>query len=82
MEILLVIGTGLVNVLCFFVGAKVGQKVARGESIKMPNINPIDAVNNHQDKKRYRHEQSRMETLLENIDTYDGTGFGQKDIPR
>lgn len=25
-------------------------------------------------------EQNRMQTLLENIEAYDGTGFGQKDI--
>ena len=36
MEVLLILTVGAVNVLCFFIGAKVGQTVAKGETIMVP----------------------------------------------
>lgn len=35
---------------------------------------------NKRDKKRITEEMKRFETLLNNIDAYDGTDYGQKDI--
>lgn len=35
---------------------------------------------NKKDKKRITEEMKRFETLLNNIDAYDGTDFGQKDV--
>ena len=46
MEILLVLVVGTLCIVCFFVGAKVGQKVVNKEEIKLPNLNPIAAVKN------------------------------------
>lgn len=82
MELLLVLCTGLMNVLCFFIGAKLGQASAKGETIEAPNLNPFDMAREHKEKKEQRLEQDRVKTLLENIDNYDGTSIGQKDIPR
>ena len=73
---------GTLNVVCFFIGAKVGQTVAKGETIEAPNLNPVEIVREYKDKKEQRHEQDKFNTMLENIDNYDGTGLGQKDIPR
>lgn len=33
-------------------------------------------------KKKAKAEQDKIETILKNIETYDGTGFGQMDVPR
>lgn len=74
--------TGLLNVLCFFVGAKVGNKVAKGENIDLPNLNPIDKIQEHKEKKEARAEKSRMDIIMSNIDNYDGTSAGQRDVPR
>lgn len=82
METLLIIAVvGTLNVVCFFVGAKVGQTVAKGETIEAPNLNPIEIVREYKEDKERRYEQDRVKTLLENIDRYDGTSIGQKDIP-
>jgi hypothetical protein len=80
MEIMLIAVVSAFNVMCFIIGAKVGQKVARNETIKLPNFNPFEAVREMQDKKEAEREQQRTETILHNIDNYDGTSNGQKDV--
>ena len=73
---------GTLNIVCFFIGAKVGQTVAKGEKIETPTLNPMKAIREHQDKKESEREQDRINTILQNIDSYDGTPHGQKDVPR
>lgn len=80
MEALLLMVMGLTNIACFLIGAKVGQKVVNGEEVEMPN--PVKAIKVHQAKKEAEFQQSKVDTILENIDNYDGTGYGQKDVPR
>ena len=74
------------NLVCFFVGSKVGRAIVKGEKIEVPNLNPIDAVREHRAQKEAQKqaewEQIRLNTIMENIDNYDGTDRGQKDIPR
>lgn len=70
------------NIVCFFVGAKVGQTVSKGEDITMPSVNPLKAIREHNARKEADMEQNRIETILSNIDRYDGTARGQKDVPR
>ena len=72
---------GITNILCFVIGAKVGQKVTKGEDIELPNVNPMDAIRAHQDKKEARIEQDRFDTIMRNIEAYDGTSRGQADVP-
>lgn len=67
-------------IVCFLVGAKVGQTVSKGEDIKLPTMNPIEAYREHEQRKEARAEQDRMETIMRNIETYDGTGEGQQDV--
>lgn len=81
MELLLILGTGLINVLCFFVGAKVGQTVVKGKEVELPTINPMEAYRQHQEKKEAEKEKQINDIILENIDNYDGTANGQKDVP-
>lgn len=73
---------GTLNTVCFFIGAKVGQKVARGETIETPNLNPIKAYQEKQEKKAVKEEQDKIEAIMRNIEKYDGTTRGQEDIPR
>lgn len=84
MEILLVLVTGILIIVSFFVGAKVGQAVSKGEEIKAPDLsklNPITIYNEHKEKVKADKEAKKIETILHNIDVYDGTGAGQTDIP-
>ena len=82
MEILLVLTTGALCVACFFVGARVGQKVSKGEDIKLPKIDPMQPIRERQERKAAEREQERFDAILRNIDSYDGTEQGQEDIPR
>lgn len=83
MEILITaVVVSALNVACFFIGARIGQRVDRGEKIQMPVINPMQMFREKQDKKEADKEQKRLETILENIERYDGTDSGQQDIPR
>lgn len=82
MEILLVLSTGLVNALCFFIGAKIGNTVANGKEIEVPVIqNPMEKARERMDRKEAKKEQERLDTILRNIENYDGTANHQKDVP-
>ena len=82
MEIALVLTVGAMCIVCFVIGARVGQKVVKGEDIKLPTINPLEAYREHEAKREQQKEQSRIDTILRNIESYDGTGMGQEDVPR
>ena len=67
--------------LCFLIGAKVGQAVTKGERVELPNVNPMQAVRDHRAKKQAQMEQDRLDTIMRNIEGYDGTSRGQEDVP-
>lgn len=73
--------TGL-NVTCFLIGAMVGQKVVKGEKIELPKVNPMEIYKEHQEKKAAEEEKSKLDTILKNIERYDGTPRGQEDVPK
>ena len=81
MEALLLLIMGATNIVCFIIGAKVGQTVSKGEDIKTPSINPVEAFRKHEAKKEAQIEQDRNETIMRNIESYDGTSKGQEDVP-
>lgn len=79
--ILLILVIGIINALCFFIGAKVGQKVVRGETLETPLKTPSQLVSEAKSNFEYRKMQERDQIIADNIDSYNGTGIGQKDIP-
>lgn len=52
---------------------------------KNVNLNPIEAIKEKrvekEKQKGYDLEQRQKQTMIENINNYDGTSIGQKDIP-
>jgi len=72
--------TGFLNVACFLVGARTGQKIVSNEKIELPTINPVKVVQNYQEDRKAKKEEENFNINLENIDTYDGTSIGQKDF--
>ena len=81
MEIILtILVVGTLNVACFFVGAKVGQKVVKGEAIELPSLNPMKAYREAQDRRQAEREAERNDIIMQNIEAYDGTSAGQKDV--
>ena len=80
--LLLILLTGTLNIACLSIGVKLGQKVDKGESIELPNINPIKAIREREDRRIADKEQNKLDTILQNIENYNGTSQGQKDVPR
>lgn len=78
--LILIIGVGLMNVLCLLIGVKTGQKTSKGEEITLPNLNPIEVVREHEETRQQKKEEDNFNTMLENIEVYDGTSIGQKDF--
>lgn len=80
MDILTILATGTLCIVCFFIGAKTGQTVSKGKEIELPTINPIKAVKEHQEKKYAEMKQHKLDTIIQNIESYDGTGRNQVDV--
>lgn len=79
--VLIIMTTGFICLLSFYMGLNANNK----EPIKIPTINPIKRYQEHkEEKKETRREKLEREILeinIENINNYDGTSLGQKDIP-
>lgn len=73
----------LFNLFCLIVGVSIGQKVSKNKEIK---INPISAIKQEvketKEEKKQELKQRQIDTMLYNIDNYNGDGLGQRDIPK
>lgn len=81
MEIGTILALGFICLACFLAGAKIGQTAAKGEDIKLPSVNPAQAVRDHRSRVKAQKAQDRYSVILQNIDSYDGTGSGQQEVP-
>ena len=77
--IIVILLISILNIVCFFSGAKIGQKVANNEPIEMPTINPLKAYKEHMEQKEVEDEMAKLEKTLANIDNY-GTDKPQMKI--
>ena len=70
--------------LSFVMGLHYGSKVKKEEVIELPN--PVRTVRRNIEKakeeKKIDMEQHVEEINLANIESYDGTGLGQKEFPK
>lgn len=73
---------GVFLILSFIIGARVGQKIVKGEEVKISLPNPVQKISEYREKKEVEKELDKLDIITENIDNYDGTGLGQKEIPR
>lgn len=78
--ILLVLVIGIINAFIFKLGANIGQAVVKGEKVEIPSLNPFEAYRKHESRKKAEMEQDKFETIMQNIERYDGTSNGQKDV--
>jgi hypothetical protein len=84
--VLAILGTGvvlgIVQAVCFVVGARIGQMMSKGKDIEMPH--PIEAMRERREQREAQEEakmeQDKLNTILNNIEKYDGTGKGQEDV--
>ena len=82
MEVVSILVTGTLCIACFYIGAKVGQTASKGEKIEIPSINPMKIIREQQERRAAEEEKNKIDIILKNIDTYDGTALGQQDVPR
>jgi hypothetical protein len=80
MDILLYAVIGVLNIACFVIGAKIGQAVVKGEKVETPNLNPFKAYREREARKKAEMKQDKLDTVLRNIERYDGTSRGQEDV--
>lgn len=82
MMALIILAVGAMNILCFMIGAKVGQSVSKGEAVELPDLDPLKAAREHREQRESKREQDKYDAILRNIENYDGTDRGQEDIPQ
>ena len=82
MEILTILTTGALCIVSFIMGAKTVQNVKKDKDIELPNINTLKAIRERQEHKEQKKEQDKLETIMRNIEAYDGTSNRQEDIPQ
>ena len=72
-----------INLISFAVGAKIGKCSIKGREI---TFNPVKAIKNDLKENKINKKEDlrrrKIETALENIENYNGTGLGQKEIPK
>jgi hypothetical protein len=68
------------NIMCFLVGARTGQRVENKEPIELPSLDPMKAYREHKERREAEREQDKLDTIIRNIERYDGTGAGQEDV--
>lgn len=72
----------LSNIICLLVGIKAGHTATKSEGVKISN--PIEKAKARREQKELTQEQKQQQeafkTMMHNIDVYDGTEAGQRDI--
>ena len=80
MEVLLLAVMAISNIFCFMIGAKVGQTVSKGERVELPD--PVREIREHKSRREFDKTMGEYETVLSNVEKYNGTSIGQRDVPR
>lgn len=73
-EVLIVSG---LNIVCFLIGAIVGQRVFERKPVL---INPVKEIKEYKEEQQISKEEQRFKDIADNIDAYNGTNIGQKKI--
>lgn len=70
-------------ILSFVIGAIIGQRAQKGKDI---TLNPVKVIKETKTESKVKKEEDlkrrQIDTMLKNIDNYDGSGMGQTEIPR
>ncbi len=74
--------TGTLCIVCFYFGVNTAQKVKEDKVVELPIKSPLKAIREHQEHRENKKQQDRLDTIMRNIEAYDGTGSNQKDVPR
>lgn len=70
--------TPILSVFCFIKGYNIGARETHKPEIKIET--PIQKIERAKENKKAAEKRSRLNTLLENIENYDGSSRGQKEL--
>ena len=80
-EILILIGIiSILNLVCFYIGAVIGQKVTNKEKLTPTFKTPTELIQNHSSQKEYKNQNEKYKIIESNIDSYDGTTKKKKKL--
>lgn len=67
------------NIICVWIGAKARSGTEHTDKVKL--IGPVfEPKESKMTRKEREQQQAAVQTMMHNIDVYDGTGAGQQDI--
>lgn len=76
----------LVFVITGFVMGRMTKLAATGkgepQEEKKSIPNPMKVYREHKEREKERKEMETFEIIAHNLEVYDGTGAGQKDVPK
>lgn len=78
---LIVLATGTMCVTCLLLGVRIGQAAAKAEPVTIPKPTLSEKRKKQETDSREDLERQRLEAILRNVDNYNGTEMGQRDIP-
>lgn len=75
----------LVNLAFFVAGVKIALIIMSGQEARLSILHPIETAKKRKEKKEEKMEaeieREKLETVLRNIEAYDGTPLRQEDVP-
>lgn len=72
---------GVFILIAYSLGLKNGQKLSKSEEVIVPELNPVKVIQKEIETVEEKKKQEAFDLMMSNIDNYDGTGLGQKNIP-
>ena len=79
----------LINIIFLLLGVIIARNtnnrpVEKQKDIKnvIHSLNPLEAYRTKQSTKELQLEADKLDTILKNIENYDGTGRRQEDVPK
>jgi hypothetical protein len=77
--VILLVLVMIMNLNCMIIGLKIGLALSKGERVELPN--PVKAYKEHKASKEVQKEIDRVSIIMQNVESYDGTGFHQEEVP-
>lgn len=76
--LILAVLTPILSVFCFIKGYNIGARETNKPEIKIET--PKQKIEKAKENKKAAENRKRLNTLLENIENYDGSSKGQKEF--
>nr|DAP97840.1 MAG TPA: hypothetical protein [Caudoviricetes sp.] len=76
--LILAVLTPILSVFCFIKGYNIGARETNKPEIKLET--PMQKIERAKENKKAAEKRSRLNTLFENIENYDGSSKGQKEL--